>query len=614
MVSPRLRLPILLLAAGCAGLQTKAPGDLSAAEIHRDATWQGRVVIDGSVKVFKGATLTILPGTEVLFLRKDLDQDGLGDGTLIVEGTLRAVGTRTAPIRFRSAAADPRPGDWLELRVDFSREVHLRWCEISDSAHTLHAHFTRGVMEDCVIRGNIDGSRLGQATFAIRNCLIEENTGKGINFRNSAVEVSRNIIRRNGSGIFIFETDRESDIRHNNLYQNGDNVRLGDFFTGEVPLRDNWWGSADPAAVASTIHDRRADPGIGVVRTRPASAWVPETGPRDRAALTEAWRFAAGGFLDAPVTGEGRALYLPSWDGNLYALDRSGRLLWRAPLGEVADSSPALDGEVLYLQTWGREVLALSLEGGELLWRFTYPASPADDHRQGGLLRLGRALLVPAWNGTLYALDAKSGALLWSHAGEPPLRAAPVVDGERIYLSAGEGSLSALDPQGGLLWKRGLDAPALSSPVVTPEGPVVVSRAGTLHAFDRQGGLRWKRELSEPCFYGAPVHAEGALFLATAGGGLWKLDAASGETVWRVPLSGPSYATPLAFEGRLFVGDNGGTLQVIGAESGDRLAAFSAEGPIQSTPLLVDGRLLFGSRDARLYALDLIEAPAEARP
>ena len=64
------------------------------------------MVIDGSVKVTKNATLTIRPGTEVVFVRRDADGDGLGDGTLIVEGQLMAAGTREAPIVFRSAAAD----------------------------------------------------------------------------------------------------------------------------------------------------------------------------------------------------------------------------------------------------------------------------------------------------------------------------------------------------------------------------------------------------------------------------------------------------------------------------------------------------------------------------
>ncbi|MDX9819480.1 MAG: right-handed parallel beta-helix repeat-containing protein, partial [Desulfococcus multivorans] len=262
-VSVRLLLLLTLLLGACAPLSQSPPPSLprvlSNLEIHQDTEWRGSVVIDGFVKVFKGATLRIHPGTDIAFLRRDDDRDGLGDGVLIVEGKLLAEGNRAAPIRFRSAAAEPQPGDWLEIRVDFSREAVLRYCEITHSAYTLHAHFTQGRVEDCVIRDNIDGSRLGQARFVFANNLIERNQGKGINFRNSSVEITRNIIRHNGSGIFLFENDRELSIHRNNIHDNLENFRLGDFYTGDVQLRDNWWGTDDPEEAARTVYDRKQD-------------------------------------------------------------------------------------------------------------------------------------------------------------------------------------------------------------------------------------------------------------------------------------------------------------------------------------------------------------------
>ena len=169
-----LSLFVLLILTGCAatGGGVKV---LKDQQILDDTVWQGRIVIDGSVRVVKGARLTIQPGTDISFIRRDLDQDGLGDGTLIVEGSLTAVGTVAEPIRFRSNEPNPRPGDWLEIRVDFSKDILLRYCEIRDSAHTLHAHFTKGRMSDCVVRRNIDGSRLGEARFTLSNNLVAES-------------------------------------------------------------------------------------------------------------------------------------------------------------------------------------------------------------------------------------------------------------------------------------------------------------------------------------------------------------------------------------------------------------------------------------------------------
>jgi outer membrane protein assembly factor BamB len=571
-----------------------------------DTTWSGRVLIDGSVKVAKNATLTITPGTEVAFVHRDADGDGLGDGTLIVEGELSAVGTRAAPIVFCSAAADPQPGDWLEVRVDFSREVHLRYCEIRDSAYTLHAHFTRGMVENCTIRNNFDGCRLGQATFTFRHNLIERNRGKGINFRNSQVTIERNIIRHNNAGIFLFENDRPIVVRDNNFHGNLDNLRLGDFYTGDVRIGSNWWGTADPAAAAATIFDRKRDPGIGQVAIEAAPAWIPGAGPRDAVALQPAWVLATAGSLDADPVAAGDTLYLAGWDGRLRAVAADGRELWSRDLGATLDAAPAVAGDLVIVQGWERTVVALDRSSGTQRWRFTYPPSKSDDHRQGGLLTFGDLVLVPAWNGTLYALEVTTGALRWQVDGGQPLRARPGSDGTRIFLAAGDGTLTALTAAGEVLWRRTLPSPLLSEPAIIPGGVAVLTRAGLLVAFNPAGGELWRRDLAETCYYGAPVFAGGALFVPTAAGALWKIDAQSGALIWRTATAGPVYATPLVAGGRVYVGDNSGTLQVIGAESAALLVSTKAGDAIQSRPLLWQGRLLFASRDRQLHALTVV--------
>lgn len=612
----RFLLLLTVLLGACAAPsrppQPPPPQILSNLEIHQDAEWRGSIVIDGSVKVFKGATLRIQPGTDIAFVRRDDNRDGLGDGVLIVEGRLLAEGTAAAPIRFRSAAADPHPGDWLEIRVDFSRETLLRHCEISHSAYTLHAHFTKGRVEDCVIRHNIDGSRLGQARFVFVHNLIEHNEGKGINFRNSTVEISRNIIRHNGSGIFLFENDRALDIRHNNLYGNLENFRLGDFYTGDVHLSDNWWGTADPEAAAQTIYDRKQDPDIGTVTLAPAPSWIEGTGPRDAVLFKEAWILETGGFVDAPVTAGGDGLFVGGWDGTLYALDGRGNLRWRRELGEVIDSGAALDGENIYVQTWGRQVFALARDNGRVRWSFDYPPSAADDHRQGGLTRVGDLLLVPAWNGTLYALAPESGELRWAREIGQPLRSAPAVDRNRLFVASGDGTLAAVGLDGTLLWRIEHKSPLLSTPAIMAGGPLVVEREGTVSAYDFDGKVRWRRELGEPCYYAAPLVADGAVYLATAGGSLWKLDAATGAVIWRRAGLGPVYAAPTLHDGRLLVGDNDGTLHIIGADGGDSLTTWAVGGAIQSPPLVVGDLLIFGARDGRVHGLRL-ERP-EASP
>lgn len=599
---------VLLLPCGCATLvKPNANLKLNDTQIARDTVWQGQVIIDGRVEVLRDATLTILPGSEIAFTRRDDDGDWLGDSTLLIKGALIAEGTRLAPILFRSAAADPRPGDWKEIRADFARHLVLRYCEIRDSVSGLHAHYTKGRIEDSRLRKNIDGTRFGAATFSIRNCLIEENQAKGILTRQSTLTLENNIFRRNGTGLFFMEEDRSSRIEQNNFYANQYHLRLGDFSPAQVRTANNWFGTGEPEQWRTRIHDRRQDPNLGTIESAPAATWRPATGPRDGLMLRKAWRLSTDGFVDASPLVVGDRLYAASWDGYVYVLDRQGQLLWKSFVGAEVDAAPVADGDSLYVQTWQRQAIALNLADGQLRWRFNYPESPADDHRQGALLPVGENVLLPGWGGTLYALAADSGKPRWQLSGHLPLRAAPVNDGERLYLSGGDGTFTAVSLTGQQLWTVALGAPALTSAALTPEGPVVVARNGEIKAFDFQGHLRWQRQLGENCYYSAPRYQNGSLYLATAAGSLWKLAADSGEQIWHLSDLGAFYGTPLLVGTRLFVGNNIGQLYAVNSDSGDLLAKFQAGRDIQSTPVMFAGRLVFGSRDGNLYALDIVE-------
>jgi len=598
---------VLLLAgtlAGCVAPRPAARLVLGDTTFTRDQTWSGQVLIRGKVRLANGASLTLLPGTDVRFERVDADRDGLGDAAIEIErGDLIAVGTPLAPIRLRSAETRPQPGDWLELKVDFSRRVELRWCEIRDSAHGLHAHFSRGVVTDSILRDNIDGTRFGQGRYTVRRSLVLHNRGKGINFRNSQVVLENNLLVGNHAGLFIFETDRPLTVAGNNFLANDSHVRLGDFFTGEIALGRNWFSGGD--RLGTLLYDRGEDPAIGLLRAEPAPAWQVPAGPDPRPVVTAGWSVATGGYVDADPVAAGDLLLVPGWDGQLRALTADGRVRWTAGLGDVADSAVAVDDARIYLQTWNREVLALARRDGRVLWRFRYPASPHDDHRQGAVVRWRNLLLVPAWNGRLYALDPAGGRPLWSVDCGLPLRSAPLVAGGTIYQAAGDGRLSRIAPDGRRLWRLDLGAPLLARPVALDTGVAVLTRTGELVAVSDDGRIRWRTALGEQAFYAAPVTANGLLYVATAAGLLHALDPATGQRLWRVEVGAPVYATPRLAAGLVLVGDNRGRLQIFNSFDGRRLAVFAAGDAIQSRPLLWRGRLVFGSRDGRIHALRL---------
>jgi len=91
--------------------------------ISADSTWSGAAIIDGSVTVAAGVTLTIAPGTIVKF--------GDANSELVVDGRIEALGTTAEPVVFTSIRDDanggdtngdgtatlPAAGDWTHIRI-----------------------------------------------------------------------------------------------------------------------------------------------------------------------------------------------------------------------------------------------------------------------------------------------------------------------------------------------------------------------------------------------------------------------------------------------------------------------------------------------------------------
>lgn len=165
-------------------------------ELNGTHTWEQLAipyVVDQSIEVPEGATLTIQPGTEV---RMSENQD------FQVHGKLNAVGTASAPIVFTGRTQ--RPGWWHNMFI--TGEALLQHCDIG-----------------------YGGTNIGTAmlitessTTVIQNCRLHHSA-------DAAIEVSGNAA---------------PVIDHNRIEQNAFGVRNGMFEDRDVDARNNWWGHA----------------------------------------------------------------------------------------------------------------------------------------------------------------------------------------------------------------------------------------------------------------------------------------------------------------------------------------------------------------------------------
>ncbi len=274
--------------------------------LQQDTVWSGTVTIDGVVVVGRASTLTIQPGTTILFKRRDQNHDGIGDSELRVLGKLTAIGTAEHPIVFKSAAATPAPKDWSYLLIFTSGKITtLEYCQFHDAFSGLQVHFSTANISNCLFTNNHEGLRFGRAKLTLRHSQITQNhIGVRFTRMEGPVEIERNEISDNQVGIFLvpsgqnivdfFEPGRTGkpwneghlEISANNIRVNREyNLKLGAKQLWDLKISNNWWGLAKPAEVRQTIFDQQQDSDLGRAIIDPMAAGsIADAGIRQRPA------------------------------------------------------------------------------------------------------------------------------------------------------------------------------------------------------------------------------------------------------------------------------------------------------------------------------------------
>lgn len=231
-------------------------------------TWRGEVLVESSLAVPSGITLSVAPGTKV--------QMG-ADVSIAIRGKLLAKGKRGERITFTSIGP-PQPGGWGEILMERATGSVVEFCDFTAGTWGLHSHFTNLAVSQSRFTGNFGGIRFRSGPVTISNSLFRGNSIGIRSYRGNA-RIAGNSITGNDIGIFVREKGSGLDITGNDLSNNSDyGIRIGDFNDEDVRAGGNWWGDGDPA---SHIFDAHREPGIGYVRYEPVLKSPVRTGPEE---------------------------------------------------------------------------------------------------------------------------------------------------------------------------------------------------------------------------------------------------------------------------------------------------------------------------------------------
>jgi len=141
-----------------------------------------------------------------------------------------------------------------------------------------------------------------------------------------------------------------------------------------------------------------------------------------------------------PLAGE-RFIYAATYNGGIAAVDiRSGQIAWRR--SELSSyKSMAADWVSLFVVDVNNHIWSADQANGSINWQ----QDELENRRLTALVKFDQYLLTADYAGYLHVLSAENGRLLGRlKVSDNTINAAPVVDGELIYVQDAQGVITAL--------------------------------------------------------------------------------------------------------------------------------------------------------------------------
>jgi orotate phosphoribosyltransferase len=276
------------------------------------------------------------------------------------------------------------------------------------------------------------------------------------------------------------------------------------------------------------------------------------------------WKFETGGnslkrIRSTPALNE-KHIFISSYDGNLYCLDRqTGESVWIFKGADWIGSSPCivpeLGGVTVGLEhalpgKRGSIVLLDSATGTKCWEMFT----PEYMHSSPLYVTGPNIVVVGANDGVLYAFKGNNGHLAWSYATGGPIKSRPAYDSaaHQIVTGSFDKHVYAVDSHTGQLrWRTATNGGIYSEPLIVDNDVYIASTDKSLHILDRETGALKNRLDVGAKLYSSPSLHLGRIYFASTGGAAYEYDPVKGL------LTGQSQF-PERITNRIAYGENSG--------------------------------------------------------
>ena len=325
-------------------------------------------------------------------------------------------------------------------------------------------------------------------------------------------------------------------------------------------------------------------------------AWNPS---RIRPPLALAWTHKAMAAPGLSLLGVESTLICATKGGYISMLDvESGKKIKILKIEKKVEVTCASDGDLLFVaMRWSQPSMqAYDLVSGRSVWK--KHLGPIE----GEILVCEDRLYFGTDTGMAYALDSRSGKVIWHRQMDGAARGSLAASQGVIYGVTEEGSIWALDADdGSTLWQHTYGAQFMTGPVLGDERLFIGSREGVFYAIQPENGDIIWRHLSEGCIYEAAATDGSDVFFGTTQGIMECLDGNDGASKWAFRTRSVIGTSPLITEEMILFGTLNKMIYGLNRNSGDEMWSVEVNGRVRTTPILWQGRILAASEEHHVY-------------
>jgi outer membrane protein assembly factor BamB len=303
--------------------------------------------------------------------------------------------------------------------------------------------------------------------------------------------------------------------------------------------------------------------------------------------------------------------YNPINGASISKLDRSGNTVYPLVVSSKIFTTPSVSSDSSVFITSGSSLNGFNKSGAPLwstipLGGLSYVTPTIDS--------LFNRIYVGVSNKNFFAIDYKTGKVVWNLIGDAPVNASAIITGDRkLVFTSQAGTLYGFDirtnvAQTAAKWSTNFGEVVTKSPAVDANNNLIIgTESGKVLKVklndDGTVARTWSVSVNASIQSSPVIDGDGFIYVGNTAGDFYKLNPDNGAVIWKYATGAAIKSTPTISEfGNIYISNTNGVVTAL--TTGKILKwTYQADGPISANMLYISNMLYIGTEKGKFFAI-----------